>query len=267
MAYDSRFIKETPELQPRYAARFYATLSNTKGRTPFVRRDDESTFGFYPIYPEWKRPSAYRRDIALPPAVGPLWYREEIVAPPQAFAPFVSDIRVDHDSLIPLIPDVTMERGLGLVSERAMQLLEKLFPGGSYFWPVTIRSQGGTPIDRPYFRWVQRQQVTFNRAAADAMETATGQKLPQITIFTDMFGAVFDERGRHDILHNEALRTVLDGIPFWTSDLSCSSPVYRAETFRALKAAGLTGLREVRDYDPEEVESHHKRGEYIGVIP
>ena len=267
MAYDSRFIAETPELQPRHAARFYATLSNTKGRTPFVRRDDESTFGFYPIYPEWKRPSAYRRDIALPPAVGPLWYREEIVAPPQAFAPFVSDIRVDHDSLIPLIPDITMERGLGLVSERAMQLLERLFPGGSYFWPVTIRSKGGTPIDRPYFRWVQRQQVTFDVDAANATERATGQKLPETTIFSDLFSSILDRRGRYDILHNEALRTVLDGIPFWAGDIRCSSPVYRAETFRALKAAGLTGLREVRDYDPEEVESHHKRGEFIGVIP
>ena len=267
MAYDSRFIAETPELQPRHAARFYATLDNSKGRMPFVDVPGEWGFGFYPIYPDWKRPSAYRRDIALPPGVGPLWYREEIVAPPQAFAPFVSDIRVDHDSLIPLIPDITMDRGLGLVSERAMQLLEGLFPGGSYFWPVTIRSQGGTPIDRPYFRWVQRQQVTFNVDAADAMETATGQKLPQTTMFSDIFSSVLDLRGHYDILHNEALRTVLDGIPFWAGDLSCSSPVYRAETFRALKAAGLTGLHEVRDYDPETNESHHRRGEYIGVIP
>jgi hypothetical protein len=267
MAYDSRFIKETPELQPRHVARFYATLSNTKGRTPFVDVHGEWAFGFYPINPDWKRPSAYRRDIALPSGVGPLWFREEIVAPPQAFAPFVTDILVDHDSLIPLIPDVTMQRGLGLVSEQAMELLERLFPGGSYFWPVTIRSQGGTPIDRRYFRWVQRQQVTFNRAAADAMETATGLKLPQFTMFSDSIKALIDDRGRYDILHNEALRTVLDGIPFWAGDLCCSSPVYRAETFRALKAAGLTGLREVRDYDPETAESHHKRGEFIGVIP
>ena len=267
MAYDSRFIAETPELQPRHVARFYATLYNSKGRMPFADVPGEWGFGFYPKFPEWKRPSAYRRDIALPPGVGPLWYREEIVAPPQAFAQFVTDIRVDHDSLIPLIPDVTMERGLGLVSERAMQLLEKLFPGGSYFWPVTIRSKDGTPIDRRYFRWVQRQQVTFNRAAADAMETATGLKLPQFTIFSDSIKALIDDRGRYDILRNEALRKVLDDIPFWAGDLICSSPVYRAETFRALKAAGLTGLREVRDYDPETAESHHKRGEFIGVIP
>jgi hypothetical protein len=40
--------------------------------------------------------------------------------------------------------------------------------------------------------------------------------------------------------------------------------LYRAETFRALKAAGLTGLREVRK---TEDEYDHKRGEYIGVIP
>lgn len=264
MAYDSRFKQETPELQPRHVARFYATLYNSKGRMPFTDVPGEWGFGFYPKFPEWKRPSAYRRDIALPAGVGPLWYHEEIVAPPQAFAPFVSDIHVDHDSLIPLIPDVTMERGLGLVSERAMQLLEGVFPGGSYFWPVTIRSKDGTPIDRPYFRWVQRQQVTFDVDAADAMERATGQKLPRTTVFAESFNAVPDRRGRYDILHNEALRTVLDGIPFWTGDLCCASPVYRAETFRALKAAGLTGLREVRK---TEDEYDHKRGEYIGVIP
>ncbi|MCA3451697.1 MAG: hypothetical protein INF92_15320 [Rhodobacter sp.] len=264
MAYDSHFKQEIPELQPRHVARFYATLYNSKGRMPFADVPGEWGFGFYPKFPEWKRPSAYRRDIALPAGVGPLWYHEEIVAPPQAFAPFVSDIRVDHDSLIPLIPDITMERGLGLVSERAMQLLEGVFPGGSYFWPVTIRSKDGTPIDRPYFRWVQRQQVTFDVDAANAMERATGQKLPRTTVFSESFNAVPDRRGRYDILHNEALRTVLDGIPFWTGDLCCSSPVYRAETFRALKAAGLTGLREVRK---TEDEYDHKRGEYIGVIP
>ncbi|MCA3487132.1 MAG: hypothetical protein IOD05_09330 [Rhodobacter sp.] len=145
-----------------------------------------------------------------------------------------------------------------------MQVLEGLFPGGSYFWPVTIRSKGGVAIDRPYFRWVQRQQVSFDVDAADAMERATGQKLPETTIFSEMFPSILDRRGRYDILHNAALRAVLDGIPFWSGDLKCEYPVYRAETFRALKAAGLTGLREVRK---TEDEYDHKRGEYIGVIP
>jgi len=135
MAYTARFKAETPELQPRHAARFYATLSNTVGNMPFTYGPNEAVFGIYPDFPEWKRPSVYRRDVPLPPAVGPLWFREEILAPPQAFAPLLYDLRVDHDDLIPLIPDITMERGLGLVSERAMQLLEGVFPGGSYFWP------------------------------------------------------------------------------------------------------------------------------------
>jgi hypothetical protein len=130
------------------------------------------------------------------PRLGPLWFREEIVAPPQAFAPLVNDIHVDHDSLIPPIRDITMERGLGLVSERAMQLLEGLFPGGIYFWPVTIRSKGGTPIDRPCFCWVQRPQVTFDVDAADAAEAATGQKLPWTTIIAERFKAVPARRGR-----------------------------------------------------------------------
>ena len=68
-------------------------------------------------------------------------------------------------------------------------------------------------------------------------------------------------------MHNAALRAVLDGIPFWSGDLECQYPVYRAETFRALKAAGLTGLHEVRNFEPETNESHHRRGEFIGVIP
>lgn len=267
MAYSARFTTEIPELQPRHAARFYAKLSNSVGRMPFTYGPKEAVFGYYPEFPEWKRPSVYRRDVPLPPAVGPLWFREEIQAPPQAFAPFLYDLRVDHDDLIPLIPDITSGGGLGLVSERAVQVLEGLFPGGSYFWPVTIRSKGGVAIDRPYFRWVQRHQVSFDSDAADAMEKATSQKLPETTIFSDMFPSIFDRRGRYDIMHNGALRAVLDGIPFWSGDLTCEYPVFRAETFRALKAAGLTGLREVRDYDPETSVSHNKRGEYIGVIP
>ena len=228
---------------------------------------DNWSFGFYPEFPEWKRPSVYRRDVPLPPAVGLLWFREEILAPPQAFAPFLYDLRVDHDDLIPLIPDITSGAGLGLVSERAVQVLQGLFPGGSYFWPMTIRSQGGTPIDRPYFRWVQRQQVTFDVDAADAIEATSGQKLPATTIFSDMFPSIFDERGRYDIMHNAALRGVLDDIPFWSGDLKCEYPVYRSETFRELKAAGLTGLQEARDCDPETNVTHHRRGEFIGVIP
>jgi hypothetical protein len=148
-----------------------------------------------------------------------------------------------------------------------MQVLEGLFPGGSYFWPVTIRSKGGVAIDRPYFRWVQRHQVSFDSDAADAMEKAMGQKLPATILLSERFPSIFDRRGRHDILHNAALRAVLDGIPFWSGDLMCECPVYRAETFRALKAAGLTGLREVRKFNRETNESHHRRGEFIGVIP
>jgi hypothetical protein len=82
-----------------------------------------------------------------------------------------------------------------------------------------------------------------------------------------MFPSIFDERGRYDIMHNAALRGVLDDIPFWSGDLKCEYPVYRAETFRELKAAGLTGLQEARDYDPETNVTHHRRGGFIGVIP
>jgi len=111
MAYTARFKAETPELQPRHAARFYATLSNTVGNMPFTYGPNEAVFGIYPDFPEWKRPSVYRRDVPLPPAVGPLWFREEILAPPQAFAPLLYDLRVDHDDLIPLIPDITSGGG------------------------------------------------------------------------------------------------------------------------------------------------------------
>lgn len=81
---------------------------------PFTYGPKEAVFGYYPEFPEWKRPSVYRRDVPLPPAVGPLWFREEIQAPPQAFAPFLYDLRVDHDDLIPLIPDITSGGGLAL---------------------------------------------------------------------------------------------------------------------------------------------------------
>jgi ribonuclease R len=62
----------------------------------------------------------------------------------------------------------------------------------------------------------------------------------------------------------ESLRDFLQTLPFWAGNLTCDAPVYRAETFRVLKAAGLTGLLEVRKtHEDYQV----KRGEFIGVIP
>lgn len=44
------------------------------------------------------------------------------------------------------------------------------------------------------------------------------------------------------------------------------SPLFASPCFHALKAVRLTGLREMRDHEPETAESHHGRGGFIGVI-
>jgi hypothetical protein len=263
MTNSPRFIEEPPELTPRHAAMFYVHCSNTIGDNPFAYVPGRSGFPTPIDYPEWGRPSPYLAEVPLPAGVGPLWMYEVITAPPQAFAPFVFDLRVSHDRIIPLIPDIWGYAGLGIVSERAVHLLEELFPGGSYFWPARILSKGGAPIDRPFFHWVQRHNVTFCNVTANTLEAEQGRKLPSIPL-TYMFRAISDDRGRYDILHNSALRDFLQTLPFWTGNLKCEAPVYRAETFCALKAAGLTGLREVRKtHEDYQV----KRGEFIGVIP
>jgi hypothetical protein len=263
MTYSARFIEEPPELTPRHAAMFYAHCNNTVGDWPFDYVPYTSPFPTPIEYPDWMRPSPYLAEMPLPAGVGPLWMYELLTAPPQAFAPWVADIRVSHDRIIPLIPDICGHANLGIVSERALHLLEELFPGGSYFWPARILSKGGTPLDRPFFHWVQRHNVTFRNVTANTMEAEQGRKLPCIPL-TYMFRAIDDDRGRYDILHNSALRDFLQTLPFWTGNLKCDVPVYRAETFRVLKAAGLTGLREVRKtHEDYQV----KRGEFIGVIP
>jgi hypothetical protein len=263
MTYSARFIEEPPELTPRHAAMFYAHCNNTVGDNPVEYVPHTWSFPMPIKYPDWMRPSPYLAEMPLPAGVGPLWDYELLTAPPQAFAPWVADIRVRHDRIIPLIPDICGYAGLGIVSERALHLLEELFPGGSYFWPARILSKGGTPLDRPFFHWVQRHNVTFRNVTANTLETEQGRKLPCIPL-TYMFDAIHDRRGRYDILHNSALRDFLQTLPFWAGNLTCDAPVYRAETFRVLKTAGLTGLREVRKtHEDYQV----KRGEFIGVIP
>ena len=263
MTYSPRFIEEPPELTPRHAAMFYAHCNNTVGDNPFAYVPGRSGFPTPIDYPDWMRPSPYLAEVPLPAGIGPLWMYEVITAPPQAFAPFVFDLSVSNDRIIPLLPDICGAMGLGIVSERALHLLEELFPGGSYFWPARILSKGGTPLDRPFFHWVQRHNLTFRNVTANTLETEQGRKLPCIPL-TYMFHAIYDRRGRYDILHNSALRDFLQTLPFWAGNLTCDAPVYRAETFRVLKAAGLTGLREVRKtHEDYQV----KRGEFIGVIP
>jgi hypothetical protein len=77
-----------------------------------------------------------------------------------------------------------------------------------------------------------------------------------------------DERAHFEVIHNAALRAVLQTLPFWSGNLECQQPVYRAVTFRALKAAGLTGLREIRS-TPARIETETyriNRGEFIAGL-
>lgn len=263
-----RFIEETPELAPRHEASFYGHIDNHIGINPFEYVNDVRSFGWLPSYPEWKYPSPWMAEQPLPPEAALLWRYEVMTAPPQAFAPFVRDLRVTDDKLIPLIPDFSGWANLGIISERAMLLLESLFPGASYFWPARIVSKGGTPIDRPMFHWVQRHQIKFLNYQADDLEKERGAKLPRVPLNGVTFRSFWDARAYYEILHNTALRAVLQTLPFWSGDLKCGKPVYRADTFRALKAAGLTVLREIRS-TPARIETDTcriNRGEFIAGV-
>ncbi|MFN7597763.1 MAG: hypothetical protein ACK5PT_13635, partial [Cereibacter sp.] len=205
MSYSPRFIEEPPELTPRHAAMFYTHCNNLVGDNPVDYVPHTWSFPAPRHYPDWKRPSPYLAEVPLAAGVGPLWDYELLTAPPQAFAPWVADLRATNDRIIPLIPDICSHASLGIVSERAMHLLEDQFPGGSYFWPARILSKGGTPLDRPFFHWVQRHHVSLLEGEANHLETEQGRKLPCIPL-TYMFPAIDDRRGRYDILHNSALR-------------------------------------------------------------
>jgi hypothetical protein len=263
-----RFIEETPELVPRHEASFYGHIANRIGLNPFEYVPYIAPFGWLPAYPEWKYPSPWMAEQPLPPEVALLWRYEVMTAPPQAFAPFVRDLQVTSDKVIPLIPDFCGWACLGIISERAMLLLESLFPGASYFWPARIVSKDGTPIDRPMFHWVQRHQITFLDQEADDLEQERGATLPRVPLNGVTFQSFSNARAYYEILHNSALRAVLQTLPFWSGDLSCDQPVYRADTFRALKAAGLTGLREIRSTPARiETESYRiNRGEFIAGV-
>jgi hypothetical protein len=103
---------------------------------------------------------------------------------------------------------------------------------------------------------------------ADDLEQERGAKLPRVPLNGVTFRSFWDERAHYEILHNSALRAVLQTLPFWSGDLKCDQAVYRADTFRALKAAGLTGLREIRSTPARiETESYRiNRGEFIAGV-
>jgi hypothetical protein len=123
-----RFIEETPELVPRHEASFYGHIDNYIGINPFEYVNDIAGFGFLLSYPEWKYPSPWLAEQPLPQEVALLWRYEVMTAPPQAFAPFVRDLRVTNDKLIPLIPDFCGWANLGIISERACCCWNRCFP-------------------------------------------------------------------------------------------------------------------------------------------
>jgi hypothetical protein len=156
----SPFYAEDLDGKVQKPATFYVTINNTMIRGIDLRQISKTRF--FPTAP-WKSwpNDPFLVEQELPPEMGPRWSYKVMTAPPEAFAPFISDLQVGDDTIIPYFPDIFPLMAFPTVSQRARDVLEELFSGGSYFLPINILSADGTPIDVTYYSWVQRHRFDF----------------------------------------------------------------------------------------------------------
>jgi hypothetical protein len=237
-------IVEDPDGTVVRQSRFYCTIGGTlDGYLSFDRLKES---GHFPSISDtnWRKGSPYLKPQKLPRGIGFLWRYEVITCDRNAFDRYISDLRITTDDLIDLIPDISAWPPFGLVSARAKEVLEDLFPDGSYFYEMTIQTTQGQPIGRPFYHWVPRHRFFF-----DYRQSKT--KLPT-HVWPFHWMAAPDPQTAWELTNNASIRDFLDTIPFWGIGMRLFVPAYTNATFAALKAAKLTGLVEdTRAYGAE----------------
>lgn len=248
----SPFYAEDLDGKVQKPATFYVTCNNTMIRGIDLRQISKTrTFPSAP-WKSWPN-DPFLVEQELPPEMGPRWSYKVMTAPPEAFAPFVSDLQVGDDTIIPYFPDIFPLMEFPTVSQRARDVLEELFPDGSYFLPINILSADGTPIDVTYYSWVQRHRFVFFVSMHE-----WNPDLPQLSWPFYWGGA--SNYMMWQLSNNPAVRAFLSKFPFWGKSYDCLLPVYNAPTFAALKAAKLTGLVEATSDRPSQIKDHHSIG-------
>jgi len=217
------------------SAKFFAFVQPTNDDVYFTKYKDQNTHSISYIEPGWGHDSNYRVRLSLPAGMEK-WSRLRYTFPPEAIAPYLSDITIKGERAH-WYPDFGATVQSLLVTERAKQAILDLDPGNHYFQPARVTiAETGKPLPEQRFFWKPRNVMRFDHRA------------PSRNLFRPPFrpgGAFWNAQIAWELKFNEALRDYVSRLPFWALDQDQFNFGMSPDVFRSLKAAGFTGLIEI----------------------
>lgn len=188
--------------------------------------------------------------VEMPKEIGGLWQQRLFTASPEELQQFVPDLRINDDSLVKHIPDISVWPPFALVSDTAKDALESIDKDGHYFVPISIFTQQEHLVGERFWAWIPRHKFYF-----DPPKNARKASLP----FPGQFS---DPRLAFELQTNSALRNYLKNIPVWALR-GFLEACFSSEAFQALRTLRLTGL--VENTNPRYA-ADRKQHESIGHI-
>jgi hypothetical protein len=165
----------------------------------------------------------------------------------------LAPVEVSPEYLRDHIPDICGSR-VPIVRENVRALLEKLDPGGSYFFPATVVMEvSRRPVRGSWSHWLPRRRFKCGR---------DGPTLVDRHVAPTLTGKLRLDHLKWEIVRNEAFRSFISTIPVWGLSASFPYVMFNRATFGALKAAGVSGLVERTNTDPVE----YTKFENVGYV-
>ncbi|WP_316014019.1 imm11 family protein [Roseobacter sp. HKCCA0434] len=204
-----------------------------KGSGAFSKKFDVSAsrpqarFGF-------NKPGLDKEQMPVPPFMTH-WERYHTHSPDLAMFDPVITVR---DIMLAKLPDIFHAPSTCVVSERAKAVIRSLDPFPHQFSPisVTAKKSGEAAADQFY-------RFQCNVMLRCRMED------PRATHPVNFITGGFD-RPLTDIFDCSEIHAYLQDIPIWVYFSSDEAPFFNEPTYRALKAAGLTGIDEFPHMNP-----------------
>lgn len=171
------------------------------------------------------------RPAALPPGMED-WRHETLHLGAERYWQTARPHRIAPE-LLETLPDIVGWQPMTIVTDRARQILDRLFPEGGLFFPLTILDPAsGNEITTARWSWTQVHRIRF-----DSTGRPEAQQMPSTS--SGPFGC---NAATWEIFHNRAAQAFLVSLPYFGASASYKGGVFRADIFHALKDAGLTGL-------------------------
>ena len=155
-----------------------------------------------------------------------------------------------------LIPDIFLGGGL-VVSDKARKVIEDVAPGFCYFTPAKfIGAQTGKQLSRPIFKVYVRRTLSFEGPPQRPVIRAQGERVPLV-----------DPNSWTSFCHNQAVQDATKDLPVFLFDRFQKHPIFRADLFRELRRANISGLLESTYHDTVAPEKSGKLIDFETVFP